>query len=151
MSFLLAALKVTDLASQQCSFQFRAEYDNLENAYSSPPQPTVQASITNNRLLRRGSRRSGGWRPRDARNHRKGGGGSQLRGKIDQQVRINAHIVDEARRICQRLHAMGWESALSLQTHSSESNPTGKLIKIKLTAFLLSKINRCGTSKTAFR
>ncbi|VDL32858.1 unnamed protein product [Hymenolepis diminuta] len=114
-----------------------AEYDNLENAYSSPPQPAVQASITNNRLLRRGSQRSGGWRPRDARNHRKGGGGSQLRGKIDQQVRINAHIVDEARRICQRLHAMGWESALSLQTHSSESNPTGKLIKIKFTTFLL--------------
>ncbi|KAM3176375.1 hypothetical protein ACTXT7_006644 [Hymenolepis weldensis] len=114
-----------------------AEYDNLENAYSSPPQPAVQASIANNRLLRHGSQRSGGWRPRDARNHRKGSGGSQLRGKIDQQVRINAHIVDEARRICQRLHAMGWESALSLQTHSSESNPTGKLIKIKFTAFLL--------------
>nr|CDS30790.2 adenylate cyclase [Hymenolepis microstoma] len=101
-----------------------AEYDNLENAYSSPLQPAVQASINNNRLPLNASQRSGGWRPRDAKNHRKGCGGSQLLEKIDQQVRINVHIVDEARRICQRLHAMGWESALSLLTHSSESNPT---------------------------
>ncbi|VDN98826.1 unnamed protein product [Rodentolepis nana] len=101
-----------------------AEYDNLENAYSSPPQPAVQASIINNRLPLNTPQRSGGWRPRDARNHRKGCGGFQLLEKIDQKVRVNADIVDEARRICQRLHAMGWESALSLQTHSSESNPT---------------------------
>lgn len=112
-------------------FLYRAEYDNLENAYSSPPPRVAQTSInkninTDSRLPRNGSQRSGGWRPRDARNHRKGSGGSQLRGKIDQQVRINAHIVDEARRICQRLHAMGWESALSLRTHSSESNSIGK-------------------------
>ncbi|KAM7533941.1 hypothetical protein Aperf_G00000106920 [Anoplocephala perfoliata] len=98
-----------------------AEYDNLENAYSSFPPPVIQMPITNNRSPRHGLQRIGGWRPRDARGHRKRGG-SHFRGKIDQQFRLNAHIVDEARRICQRLHAMGWQSALSLQTQSSESS-----------------------------
>ncbi|KAL5105698.1 Ca 2 calmodulin-responsive adenylate cyclase [Taenia crassiceps] len=94
--------------------QDMAEYDNLENAYSS-------AAPTNCTSLHPTTQHSG-WRPRDVRGHRRGG---LLPRRIDnpyqRHLRLNAHIVDEARRICQRLHAMGWQSALSLQTKSSPS------------------------------
>lgn len=91
-----------------------AEYDNLENAYSSvaptnrtPLRPTPQYS---------------GWRPRDVRGHRHGGlHPRKVDNPYQRHLRLNAHIVDEARRICQRLHAMGWQSALSLRTQSSPS------------------------------
>uniref|UniRef100_A0A0R3WA41 Guanylate cyclase domain-containing protein n=1 Tax=Taenia asiatica TaxID=60517 RepID=A0A0R3WA41_TAEAS len=99
--------------------QDMAEYDNLENAYSS--------AVPINRSLLRPTPQHGGWRPRDVHGHRRGG---LLPRRTDnpyqRHLRLNAHIVDEARRICQRLHAMGWQSALSLQTQSLPSDSSSE-------------------------
>ncbi len=123
---LTSPQKPTIPAAATTTTNGRSEYDNLENAFSSPEKALLLAPPRSHRSLVH--KRGQGWRPRDPRKSsrsRNRTGGRKNYQRLPATM-FNADIVNEARRISQRFQALGWQSAISIEAVSSPSPENSK-------------------------